>query len=439
MRRLPFLLLALLMTFATFAQDAAKTVKSGNKALAKYTADMTDMGSYQAAMDAAMEATKLDPSLSGAWMLLGDVYAADVKKVTADISSKNEEHMKAQVLNPAAPAPDFSTTEVPAKPAEEALAAYKKAYETSTKSSYKKSAKDAMQQLSADMGMVGNAMLGATRYADAYKPLQLMGDVDTYFRANNEDPIFADDDKLNQQKYITAVVAQQAGDKANAMKLYKELYDANYDEAAVFANYSNMLMAEGQKDQGLEILNKGRTKYPDNSEILFAEINYYIQAQDFTTLEQKLQQAIAAEPDNVGLYTALGNVYMNLSGKEKDAMKADEYTAKSMQYFTEATNRDPENVDAIYSMGSMKFNKAVALNSEMQNLGNTKADQAKYEEMNKEVTTLFDEALPYFTKAEKIDPNDRNTMIALKEIYARKGDYETSNKYKSRLEATGGK
>ena len=47
---------------------------------------------------------------------------------------------------------------------------------------------------------------------------------------------------------------------------------------------------------------------------------------------------------------------------------------------------------------------------------------------------IFDQALPYLEKAEKIDPSDKNTIIALKEIYARKGNFEKSNLYKARLE-----
>lgn len=422
-----------MLAVSVFAQDAGKEIKSGKKALSKYNADPTNTAALDEARAAAESATTLDASLSGGWMLLGDVYAAQIGQVSNELSAKNAEYEFAKITDPEAAQPDFSTTVVPGEAADKALEAYQKAYATATKSSYKKAAKDAMQTVSSQMGMVGNAMLGAGRYVDAYKPLVTMNTVDNFLRENNEDPIFADDAALNQQKYITAVVAEQAGDTENAKKLYKELYEAGYEEAAVYAGYSGMLMSEGDREGGLEVLNAGRERFPDNSEILFAEINYYIQAQDFATLETKLQKAIAAEPNNAGLYTALGNVYMNLGQGEEDVATQDGYYEKSMEYFTKASELDPQNVDAIYSMGSMKFNKAVALNSEMSELGNSKAEQAKYDEMNAQVTKLFDEALPYFERAEKIDPDDQNTLIALKEIYARRGDYDTSNKYKARL------
>jgi hypothetical protein len=50
---------------------------------------------------------------------------------------------------------------------------------------------------------------------------------------------------------------------------------------------------------------------------------------------------------------------------------------------------------------------------------------------------LFDEALPYFQRAESLKPDDSNILIALKEIYAKKGtpeDLEVSQEFSRRLE-----
>ncbi|MEP6846338.1 MAG: hypothetical protein ABI861_10060 [Panacibacter sp.] len=54
---------------------------------------------------------------------------------------------------------------------------------------------------------------------------------------------------------------------------------------------------------------------------------------------------------------------------------------------------------------------------------------------------LFDESVPHFKKAESIDPNDLNTLIALIEIYSRKEDLVISAEMKRRLEVvkSGGK
>ena len=58
----------------------------------------------------------------------------------------------------------------------------------------------------------------------------------------------------------------------------------------------------------------------------------------------------------------------------------------------------------------------------------------KYDAKKAEVFAQFDNALPYFQKAEALNPNDRNTLIALREIYAKKDDLVISNEFKKRLE-----
>ena len=47
----------------------------------------------------------------------------------------------------------------------------------------------------------------------------------------------------------------------------------------------------------------------------------------------------------------------------------------------------------------------------------------------------FGEALPYFKKAEEIKADDRNTIIALKEIYARQGKFDMVETYTAKLDA----
>ena len=58
----------------------------------------------------------------------------------------------------------------------------------------------------------------------------------------------------------------------------------------------------------------------------------------------------------------------------------------------------------------------------------------KYDAKKLEVDQIFDKALPYFQKAERVNPSDRNTLIALKEIYARKNKMDIADEFTRRLE-----
>lgn len=130
---------------------------------------------------------------------------------------------------------------------------------------------------------------------------------------------------------------------------------------------------------------------------------------------------------------------VNNSGTESPEF----YFNKALSYYDEAQEIDPTNITAIYSAGALYYNRAAQLTQKMLELQDdySKEGIAKYDAMREQVMSEFDNALPYFKKAEMIAPNDMNTLIALKEIYAKKDDLEMSNVFKERLEIlqSGGK
>lgn len=440
MRKFSLLLVILtLFTGVTFAQDAKaakKVLKTGSKALSKYISNNANMDALESAKKAASEAVTLDPTMGKAWLLKGNTYAAKVKSASAMISQKLVEHQASLLKDPTAKKPTFAGLNISSDDLKTAISAYQKASEVDPKK--KKKAVSAIKELGLALNNISNTMLDEKRYTDAFPALNQSLAIHKFMVDNGGAGLFPEENMVQQQKYVTAIVANTAGKKERAKELFKGLYDAKYNEASVYSNYSQLLISEGNEDEGLKVLSKGREAFPDNSDILFAEINYYIKKGDNKALETMLQKAIEKEPNNVGLYTALGNVYMSLSGDAKDNTQKSTYAEKAISYFNKGIELDDKNVDAIYSIGSYYFNEAVALNVAMNALGTSKADQKKYDEYKNQITVLFDKALPYFQKAEKLDPNDRNTLIALKEIYARKNDYSKSNEYKARLDKIDG-
>jgi tetratricopeptide (TPR) repeat protein len=153
-------------------------------------------------------------------------------------------------------------------------------------------------------------------------------------------------------------------------------------------------------------------------------------------LVDRLKQAISKEPNNIGLYITLGNVYDNLfqgALKEKNEAKTTEYFTEANKYYGQALAKDPKNLDATYSTGALYYNKAAYLTQEMNAISDfSSASLKKLDALKTQVMGLFDQALPYFQKAESINPDDTNTLVALTEIYARKED-DLSLEFKKRL------
>ena len=108
-----------------------------------------------------------------------------------------------------------------------------------------------------------------------------------------------------------------------------------------------------------------------------------------------------------------------------------------METYNAVLAKDPENFDATYSIGALYYNKAAGMAEGINALASdyTKAGTAKYDAAKKEMDAIFGEALPFFEKADKINGEDMNTLIALKEIYARQSNFDKSNEYKAKIEA----
>jgi len=411
----------LITVFAYSQEDPGKALKKAAKDLSNYNLDTKNNGGK------LQEAKQLIDLASAADELQGQVKTWQTKGEIYNTLSQKEVNML--VLNP-----DYVilNTESPIIAAN----SFMKALDLASKKYEKKDALTGLEAAAKNLNIMGNSQINSTDYKGAFNSLYKVLEVNKVIIANGGTPSLEEAD-VDNTKYVIAYCASVSDHADVAKQLFKELYDKNFDEPGVYSQYFNILLKEGD-DNALAVLEKGREKYPDNSEILFGEINYYIQKQEFDKLEEKLKEAIAKEPDNPSVYSALGNVYMNLFTDEYDANgkteKASGYFDGALEYFQKALELKPDMFDAIYSLGSLYFNEAVEIVKKMQLLGMTKEDQKKYEEYKKQSDDLFNKALPYFKKAEAMDPNDTNTLIALTEIFARTNDFEKSTEFKKRLQ-----
>ncbi len=403
--------------------DPVKAMKKAARDLGAYNLDPeNNLDKLEEARDLIDFAAKAEETkgMYKTWQTRGEVYAAPVfKEVTALSLSQGAEKPK--------------TWEYGLIAAE----SYAKALELAQKKFEKRDALKGLKDVTGWLNYFGNLMISHQDYEAAYMILDKVLYYDQVLRDNGGDPALATPEDVNNTKFIVAYTAMLSGDMDRAKQLFMELYESGYDDPGVYANLFQMLIDEDEQ-KAVEILEEGRRKYPEDTEILFAEINYYIQQENYEVLKEKLAEAIEREPDNPSVYTALGNVYMNLFNQEYaqngDSELAQQYFDEARKYFEKAIELNPQQYDAIYSLGSLYYNKAVEIIKKMNELGLSKEDQRKYEEYGKQVDALFAKALPYFQQAEAINPSDRNTLIALKEIYARQNNFELSNEFKQRLE-----
>ena len=97
---------------------------------------------------------------------------------------------------------------------------------------------------------------------------------------------------------------------------------------------------------------------------------------------------------------------------------------------------DAKSFDAVYSIGALWYNKAAAYSVELNPLSSdySAAGSKKYDAKKAQMDDAFNKAMPFFIQAEQLMPDDVNTLVALKEIYARQEKYDKVEEYKQKLE-----
>ncbi len=327
----------------------------------------------------------------------------------------------------------------PDMPALKMADAYMKAFKFAQK---KYQTKDAIKGLQSSQGSLNNMAILAFEtkdYVNAYKNFNKGIVIHEMLKEAGESSTLDDEAAFNDQMYYAALAALNGKMAKDASTLFEKLYEVSYDNPLVYDGLYRINSADGDMEGAYKYLEAGRQKYPEDVGLLFTEINHFLQLNKLDELIGKLEAAIKAEPGNISLYSTLGNVYDNLYQREFEAgntEKSQEYFDAALSYYNQALEKDPQYFDAIYSIGALYYNRAAIRTKELAELDGdySKEGLAKYEAKKKEVFEAFEQALPYFKRCERLNPNDVNTLIALKEIYARKDDLNTSNEFKKRLE-----
>lgn len=435
MKRLLFFVMSFLVIASgvNAQEDIKKDLGAAKRSLAAFTLDQANnkpkLAEAKEAIDRVM-ATSAGQATGAAWQLKGEIY----NEIASQI-------IQVRQLN-------FGTLDELPKadnPAAEGFNAFVKALEMAQKSFEKKDALKGLQLAQSNLSNLGIYQYEDQEYAKAYESFKDVISAHDLLKQNGEkSSLDVEADYLNQI-YISGLAALNAGKKAEAKMAFQKLYDMKYDKPVVYeAMYQ--LNAEEDINAAYKYLEEGSKRYPDDVSILFGRINHNLKTGKLDVLLDELKQAISKEPDNVSLYSVLGNVYDQLYQKMKeagDAAKSEEYFNDALKYYDLAIQKDPKYVDAIYSIGALYYNRAALLTKEMNALQDdySKEGLKKYEELKTKIFAEFEKALPYFQRAESIDANDVNTLIALKEIYARKNELDLSQEFKKRLETVqdGGK
>lgn len=408
----------------TFAQDGLKMLKEAKKEIGKYGSNaVTNAASLEKAvkmMDEAFAVSGTDATTE-AWVMKGDIYNEIV-----------DAEAKTRIFNAEfkSPLPQAATL---------AADAYMMGLTKVVKKGEGKAALKGLAGLEQSIFNAGVTLYQAQDLKGAYTAFAKTIDVFKVLKENGQKSRLDDAAAKEDSYYYSAIAGYQGGMHKEILPILKEMYNNKTDKSFVYQVLYELESANNPAEAE-KYLTEGRAKFPEDSGLLFTEINAALKAGKLNELISKLEMAITKEPDNLSVYTTLGNVYEQLSNKSVEAGKADEaknYLMKAREWYDKVLAKDANNFEANYAIGAMYYNNAAKVAKEVNEYANdfTPAGTKKYNDAKTRMIKAFEEALPYFEKSETLNGKDVNTVIALKEIYARIGKLDKVKSYTEKLEA----
>lgn len=291
-----------------------------------------------------------------------------------------------------------------------AMDSYAKALELDTKGSYKDEVNRSLFTLHDAEFISGNESFGEQKFAEA---------IANY---DNSIAIYNVMGLVDSVSYFNGALAADNGkfyDKA--IENYKTAASFGYQGPYCYNRVITLLKDQEKYSDALEVSKNARLAYPDNQDLLTAQLNVYLSAGMFEEAELEMEVAAGEEPDDPSMWFALGVVKDNLE-------KVDEAEAAYLR----SLEVDPLYFNSNMNLAILYFSKASKMIEVANEIPAKEVD--KYNLAKRDALKVLEKAIPYFEAAYEIRPN-REILMDLKEAYVQLGDTENYTRIKALLEA----
>jgi len=187
-------------------------------------------------------------------------------------------------------------------------------------------------------------------------------------------------------------------------------------------NVSLIYIQQDKPDEALVAIQKAKEESPDDISIMQAEADLYYRIGKVDKYNEVMKQVVLKDPENPSLYYNLGVASEQLG--DKDSAK---------DYYKKAIELDPEMVNAYINLAALTLSGERSIVEEMNKLGNSRADNKKYQELNEKKKQYYKDALPYLEKANELDPDNLDAMQTRLNIYYQLEKNEEAKKLQEQI------
>ncbi|MGI9545948.1 MAG: tetratricopeptide repeat protein [Flavobacteriaceae bacterium] len=207
-------------------------------------------------------------------------------------------------------------------------------------------------------------------------------------------------------------------------KEYKDPVDdkSPSKKAEIIKNIALIYTQLGQDDKALQAYADARQAYPEDVNLILNEANLHYKLGDKDKFKTLMAKAANMAPDNPDLQYNIGVINME-QGNIEEARAAYKRTLEI----------NPGYTNALLNLSTTYVNEGNGLIDDMNSLGNSRADIARYDELKQQKDDLFREGATVLETALKTNPDNQAILTQLKNIYGALGDNENFLKMKKLL------
>jgi len=174
----------------------------------------------------------------------------------------------------------------------------------------------------------------------------------------------------------------------------------------VYRNYSILLAEKGQVDKALLEIQAARKLYPNDMDFVLIEADFYNRKGDVENYVRIIKEASDKNPKDSDLVYNLGVAYTKMNNE-----------VEATKYFKKTIEMKPDYVNAYINLANFKIDEQSRIFEEMNSLGNSSAENKKYNELMDKKNKLLEEAIPYLETALTYKPNNLDILNLMTQIY----------------------
>ena len=223
--------------------------------------------------------------------------------------------------------------------------------------------------------------------------------------------------------YNAGYIANNLEKYDEAKKHFNMLLDVEeYDKLNTYYFMVQILSgAESNPEGAYDMVMAAREEYPEDKILAEYEIQLLLQLNKMDEAMASIKEALKNDPNNSAILLRSG--YLKEKSGDMEGALAD---------YKKSVEVDPDFYDGNFYTGALMLDRAREVLAELNSLSDDEWEK-RSESMGKEADGYYRDAIPYFTKALEIRPDNTDVMEVLFQVHTRLKNEAEAEKYNKKL------